>query len=232
MSDEIGAASGRVRGGTVSRRGFVGLAAGGALAVAAACQPYVPPDRRFTFDVAAKGNIRFDLNAFAEHAVGTLSAPASWSLGGAIAFSRVASGGDFTLWLCEAGLVPSFSSVCSSTYSCRVGRNVIINQDRWLGATPTWPDGLDNYRHYVVNHETGHWLGMHHWPSPGPGKLCPVMFQQSKGIHDGSIYNTWPIAAERQWVADHWGVRVRGLQRGGDPSAGGPHSGAADPVAE
>jgi hypothetical protein len=218
----------------LTRRGFVVLAAAGVVAVAAGCQPYVPPQRRFTFSVAGKGNIRYDLNAFADHAMGTYAFPAGWSLGGAIQFSHVASGGDFTLWLCEAGLVPSFSSVCSSIYSCRVGRNVVINQDRWLGATSTWPYGLDQYRHYVVNHETGHWLGMQHWPSPGRGRVCPVMFQQSKGITDGSTYNTWPLEAEKQWVAAHWGVRERALARRSavDTAPGGSRAPSAGPVAE
>ena len=60
-------------------------------------------------------------------------------------------------------LVPGFSSVCSAMWSCRVGRYVIINQDRWKNASPAWNAAhlaLRDYRHMVVNHETGHWLGL------------------------------------------------------------------------
>ena len=52
------------------------------------------------------------------------------------AFVRVPSGGSFTLWLAAPGRVPGFGSPCSSLYSCRQGRNVIINEARWLGASP------------------------------------------------------------------------------------------------
>ena len=38
------------------------------------------------------------------------------------------SGGSFTLWLVAPGRVPGFGSPCSSLYSCRQGRNVIINE--------------------------------------------------------------------------------------------------------
>ncbi len=113
-------------------------------------------------------------------------------------FRRVAKGGSFTLVLAEASTVPSFSSQCSATYSCRVGRYVIINQTRWQQATPPWNaagESLRDYRHLVVNHETGHWLGKGHAGCPGPGKLAPVMMQQSKGT-DGCRFNPWPTAAE------------------------------------
>lgn len=71
-------------------------------------------------------------------------------------------GGDVTLVLAAAGTLPSFSSGCSARWSSRVGRRVIINQARWTDASPAWnASGRSrrDYRHMVVNHETGHWLG-------------------------------------------------------------------------
>lgn len=60
-----------------------------------------------------------------------------WGLGGSIKFVRVPSGGNFILWLSQASQVPSFDSTCSSTYSCRIGNNVVINEDRWrYGSQP------------------------------------------------------------------------------------------------
>ena len=47
-------------------------------------------------------------------------------------------GGAFVLVLSEASQVPTFSSGCSAEWSCRVGRYVIINQMRWLHASPMW----------------------------------------------------------------------------------------------
>jgi hypothetical protein len=95
--------------------------------------------------------------------------------------------------------VPGFSSVCSSQWSCRVGRYVIINQMRWLGASSAWwsNDGtLREYRHLVVNHETGHWLGHGHRYCPSAGAAAPVMQQQSKNL-GGCRINPWPT--KREW---------------------------------
>ncbi|WP_366519824.1 DUF3152 domain-containing protein [Nocardioides sp.] len=81
----------------------------------------------------------------------------------------------------------------------RAAGELVINQDRWKFASPAWNRaraGLRNYRHLVVNHETGHWLGHGHWGCPGPGQPAPVMMQQSKGL-DGCRFNPWPRPDER-----------------------------------
>jgi hypothetical protein len=39
------------------------------------------------------------------------------------------------------------------------GRNVVINLKRWLLGVPWYADALEDYRHMVVNHEVGHFLG-------------------------------------------------------------------------
>ena len=112
----------------------------------------------------------------------------------------MARGGSFTLVLSEASQVPTFSPVCSAQWSCRVGRFVIINQTRWRNASPMWNQAhraLRDYRHMVVNHETGHWLGWGHRSCPGRGAAAPVMQQQSKGL-EGCRANPWPTPAERR----------------------------------
>ena len=47
----------------------------------------------------------------------------------------------------------------------------------------------------VVNHETGHFLGLDHASCSGPGRPAPVMMQQSKGLN-GCHFNPWPTARE------------------------------------
>jgi hypothetical protein len=158
----------------------------------------LPVRRRVTYDVATRGRITTSVATFKRQAQETYADARGWRAGG-ISFRPVAHGGDFTLVLAEASTLPSFGAECSTYWSCRVGRFVVVNQDRWKFASPSWNQaraGLRDYRHLVVNHETGHWLGHGHRGCPGPGRPAPVMMQQSKGL-DGCRFNPWPTAAER-----------------------------------
>ena len=150
-----------------------------------------------TYTVTTRGSVSASISTFRRQAQETFDDPRGWRADG-IRFKRVRSKGDFTLVLSQASKVPSFSSACSTTYSCRVGRHVIINETRWKRATPTWDDKagtLRDYRHMVVNHETGHWLGRGHAGCGGKGQLAPVMQQQSKGLN-GCRINPWPKKGE------------------------------------
>ena len=120
--------------------------------------------RTVRYSVRTRGHIVASVKDFRRLAQQTYEDPRGWRAKG-VRFVPVARGGAFTLWLAAAGTVPGFSSVCSSMWSCRVGRNVIINQTRWRFASPAWNAAhrsLRDYRHLVVNHETGHWLGKGH----------------------------------------------------------------------
>lgn len=202
----------------MARRRFMVVGAIAAVVVlVAACDP----ERIYTYRIATRGPVGADAGEFAAQVDRTLRDPRGWSLGGSIGFRRTDGPANFTVWLASAGSVPSFSSACSSQWSCRVGPNVIINHDRWRGATATWPYGLRAYRDYVTNHEVGHWLGFGHQGCPAPGLPAPVMTQQSKG---GSVlgacrFNTWPTQGELQAAARRHGVSVRptGLASPEDP---------------
>ncbi|HET6940077.1 MAG TPA: DUF3152 domain-containing protein, partial [Nocardioides sp.] len=153
--------------------------------------------RTVRYHVETRGRITTSLKQFRAQAQQTYEDPRGWRAAG-VRFVPVAHGGAFTLVLSQASLLPSFSSECSAMWSCRVGRFVIINQDRWKNASPAWNAAhlsLRDYRHMVVNHETGHWLGLHHVSCPGPGRLAPVMMQQSKGLH-GCRFNPFPTIHE------------------------------------
>ena len=60
--------------------------------------------RVYRYSVQGRGNVS-DLEAFAAAAAETYADPRGWNRGGTVRFERVASGGDFTLWLAAAGLV-------------------------------------------------------------------------------------------------------------------------------
>ena len=150
-----------------------------------------------TYDVATKGTITANLTEFKQQANQTLNDGRGWARMGVV-FREVPSGGSFTLVLSEASQLPSFSSGCDAQYSCRAGRYVVINQDRWLGATSSWNSAggtLRDYRHMVINHETGHWLGHGHQSCGGPGQAAPVMQQQSISLQ-GCSFNPWPLTSE------------------------------------
>ena len=167
------------------------------------------------YHLETRGHITTSVPEFARLAQETFDDPRGWR-GAGIEFRRVPRGGAFTLVLSEARFLPSFSSVCSTMWSCRVGRYVIINQERWKHASPAWNAAnlaLRDYRHMVVNHETGHWLGLGHAGCPGPGRLAPVMMQQSKGLQ-GCRFNPFPTAGELARRTPHGRVMADEFGRG------------------
>lgn len=187
--------------------------AAAAVVVVAVIATACGPDRVYQYRIMTRGPVSTDVNQFAAQVQRGLNDRRGWSLGGAIEFRRTHGPADFTVWLSTASSVPSFSSACSSQWSCRVGPNVIINETRWRGATPTWPYGVVTYRDYVLNHEVGHWLGWGHTSCPGPGQRAPVMAQQSKGgaAVGPCRFNVWPTETERQVTASRHGVSARGI---------------------
>lgn len=150
------------------------------------------------YGVTTRGPVTASVSEFKSLINQTLNDPRGWSRMN-LKFVEVTSGGQFNLVLAtaeEVGAIPG----CSSDYSCRSGSSVIINQDRWNGATASWNSaggGLRDYRHMVVNHEVGHWLGHGHSNCGGPGQPAPVMQQQSIDLQ-GCSFNPWPLVSELQ----------------------------------
>jgi hypothetical protein len=156
----------------------------------------VPVSRRVTYSVRTRGRVTASMKVFRRQAQETFDHRRGWRAAG-VQFRRVRRGGDFTLVLAAAGTLPSFSPGCSVRWSCRVGRRVVINQLRWRHASPAWNRAgrsRRDYRHLVVNHETGHWLGRGHAGCHRRGR-APVMMQQSKGT-GRCRFNPWPLPWE------------------------------------
>lgn len=157
-----------------------------------------PITRTVNYTVATKGDITVSLAEFKAQVAETLNNPLGWSRLG-VRFEEVKQNGQFTVWLSQDKEVPSFApGGCDAIVSCTVGDNVIINQTRWLNGSDAWNaagGSLRNYRHTVLNHETGHWLGHGHAYCPSPGADAPLMQQQTIDMH-GCQPNPWPLIKE------------------------------------
>jgi hypothetical protein len=159
--------------------------------------------RLHRYSVTTRGRVTADVAGFRAAVAATYADQRGWARAHH-RFREVGrasgSSGALTVVLAQAATVPGFHPVCSSFYSCRVGRYVVINEDRWRRGSPYFPGGLRSYRQMVVNHETGHWLGRGHASCPGAGRPAPVMQQQSKGLH-GCRANPWPLDREIRAVS-------------------------------
>lgn len=169
-----------------------------------------PATITYRYSVQTSGPVVGNMEQFAAFAATTYSDLRGWTMNGQIRFERVPTGGDFTLWLATADRMGTFSPSCTADFSCRAGRNVVFNDSRWTGGpiTPGWRN-IDDYRTMVINHETGHWLGLGHTYCSAPGAVATVMQQQSKSLQ-GCVSNPYPTAAERTSVAGARGLTPTG----------------------
>lgn len=127
-----------------------------------------------------------------------------WTAGGHWRFQRVVRAQpDLTIRLATPKTVDLHCEAAGASTkgytSCRAGRYVYINLDRWHMGVPHVED-LDVYRYYLINHEVGHRLGKGHERCPAKGRLAPVMVQQTLGL-GGCRPNAWPRTATGQMVS-------------------------------
>ena len=177
-----------------------------AVAAAETCDADAGPDpqRTISYEIGTQGTVHADLGVFRRRAEQALNDERGWSLGGDLAFTEVDDGGDFRLWLASPQAVADAAPGCSAQWSCRVGDDVYINDERFREGTATYEDrSLTAYQWYVINHEVGHWLGVGHADCSGAGQPAPVMQQQSIDLA-GCSANVWPLPWERDIVRDRW----------------------------
>ena len=155
------------------------------------------PLKRFVVEV--EDGIGVDGPAFAHAVQATLADPRSWGHGGQMSFQRVGAAQaavkqyDFRVTLVSPASMETYCpGVGTGGYtSCRYADRAVINLARWMTAVPDYQGDIPTYRLYVVNHEVGHALGHGHEQCPGPGKLAPVMQQQTLGLNR-CLKNPWP----------------------------------------
>jgi len=190
------------------RSGLLSLVLGLALACLLAAAGFAEAaPTTIKYEVSRAGTTKSNFDEFHYTVDAVLGDPRGWSLNGAVRFKHVSRGGQFTVRLTDPRVVGSYGG-CSSYYSCRVGRDVMINDNRWRYGTRSYGDEpLHLYRQMVVNHEVGHALGFGHASCGRTGSRAPVMAQQSKGL-GGCQANPWPLSSERSALARRLGVRV------------------------
>ena len=158
------------------------------------------PVVQYHYCVTTKGDVG-SADDFANAAFRILNSEHGWPRAGAV-FEQSSDDGDcdFDLVLSQASQMTSFSPSCSVEYSCRVGDDVIVNDDRWRDGTESWLSAggdLARYRTMVINHEVGHRLGHvdNETTCAGAGQPAPLMQEQSMHL-DGCAVNEYPLDSE------------------------------------
>lgn len=75
--------------------------------------------------------------------------------------------------------------------SCHNSGRVVLNLRRWVLGAEAYGTDIAAYRTYLVNHEVGHGIGHAHAYCGGPGKVAPVMMQQTYGLKGCTAW-PWP----------------------------------------
>jgi len=145
--------------------------------------------------VRVEAGLSVDGRRFADFVLDTLNDRRSWGRGGAVRFARTdsRSAADLTVVLASPELSARLCRPLRTfgKLSCRTGSSVVFTHYRWVKGITDYGTDRTGYRHYLVNHEVGHWLGNGHRSCPGRGRRAPVMMQQTKGLR-GCRPNPWP----------------------------------------
>jgi hypothetical protein len=154
---------------------------------------------RRRYDVRVEDGLSIDPDEAALLIQGVLDDPRSWRVTHRWRFDLTLVGRSATL---HAYIVtPTTTDRLCAPYltrgevSCQNGNRVVLNAKRWLLGADSYGSDLTNYRRYLINHEFGHALGKHHLDCRGPGRLAPVMMQQTKGLGD-CRRNPWPLPSQ------------------------------------
>ncbi|MEV0782233.1 DUF3152 domain-containing protein, partial [Streptomyces sp. NPDC050423] len=158
---------------------------------------------KYRYRIDVEKGLGLDSALFAEAVQKTLNDERSWAHDGEMTFERIsvgdpdfvitlASPGTTGVWCEKSGLDTTQDNVsCDSAATERV----MINAYRWAQGSSTFgPDKLYSYRQMLINHEVGHRLGHNHVSCGTPGRLAPVMQQQTKSLNINGIKclpNAW-----------------------------------------
>lgn len=156
--------------------------------------------RPFTVAVRVEEGLPVDAQDFADLALMILNDPRGWSSIDGVSFARTddPEAADAFLTLASPSTTEELcGELPTGGYtSCgRVG-NINLNAARWVHNAEAFEaagGSAEEYRYYLINHETGHLLGHWHESCPAAGETAPVMLQQTLDLQ-GCTPNGWPNA--------------------------------------
>lgn len=156
--------------------------------------------RSVRVSVETEGGLPVDAAEFAAAVAATLSDPRGWQAVDKVRFVEVspaelAKGAAVDVRIALAS-PETTDRLCAplqtrGQVSCHNGGRAVINLTRWQLGAQAYGADLAGYRTYVVNHEVGHSLGHGHAYCAGPGKVAPVMMQQTYGLKGCTAW-PWP----------------------------------------
>lgn len=173
------------------------ISASGTTAVVAGSTAEVVGDVVWAYRVDVEIGLPGDADEFAAEVHATLSDSRGWATHGHV-FRRIdGTTYDFRVVLASPDLTDRLCAPMQTegSVSCRNGNDVVLNALRWFSGAEAYGDDVASYRRYLVNHEVGHRLGHRHASCPGPGRLAPVMMQQTLGV-GVCLPNPWPLPTE------------------------------------
>lgn len=150
--------------------------------------------RHIKVNVKVEENLPYDPEEFARATADTLQDSRSWVSKGEARFDFVGEDkAEMTIYLLTPGTTDRRCAPLRTfgRVSCQQGSGVNLNAVRWKDGVPDFNGDLDLYRHYLVNHEVGHYLGHGHQSCPKKDAVAPIMMQQTKGLN-GCRANGWP----------------------------------------
>jgi hypothetical protein len=153
--------------------------------------------RHVTYTVEVEPETGLDLHAVEAEVSRILSDPRSWTADGSVRLQRIGAPAlaRVRVVVARPSTVDAYCGAVGlrtgGSASCWDGRRAMLNLARWQGGVSPFHLDLTVYRQYLVNHEVGHGLGHGHERCAGPGRLAPVMQQQTGGLGVCRA-NGWP----------------------------------------